>query len=162
VELWPRSGVPENPSAWLFRAAHNSLVEELRRSARREGLLERHYREGNEPSIAQPIAFPVSEVHDELLRMLFICCDDSIPIESQVVLALKTLCGFGTREIAERLFLTEANVYKRLGRARTRLREVALTSDDFTAAQLASRLPAVHAILYILFTEGYLSSETEN
>jgi RNA polymerase sigma-70 factor (ECF subfamily) len=93
--------------------------------------------------------------------MLFVCCDDAIPIESQLVLALKTLCGFDVREIAERLFTTEANVYKRLGRARARLREQPLEVADLTSEQLASRLAAVRAILYSLFTEGYLSSHAE-
>jgi RNA polymerase sigma-70 factor (ECF subfamily) len=162
VESWPRSGVPDNPSAWLFRAAHNSLVEELRRTARRGVLLERHFREVNEPSATEPVAFLANDMHDDLLRMLFVCCDGSIPVESQLVLALKTLCGFGIREIAERLFLTEANVYKRLGRARSRLREVAPTTEELTGAELASRLPAVHAILYLMFTEGYLSCDAEN
>jgi RNA polymerase sigma-70 factor (ECF subfamily) len=89
--------------------------------------------------------------------MLFVCCDDSIPVESQLAIALKTLCGFDVREIAERLFTTEDNVYKRLGRARGRLRELSLELDDLSSGQLASRLPAVQSILYLLFTEGYLS-----
>jgi RNA polymerase sigma-70 factor (ECF subfamily) len=93
--------------------------------------------------------------------MLFVCCEDSIPIESQLVLALKTLCGFDVREIAERLFTSEANVYKRLGRARGRLRDLPLAPDDLTPEQFSARLPAVHSILYLLFTEGYLSSHAE-
>jgi RNA polymerase sigma-70 factor (ECF subfamily) len=161
AESWPVSGVPGNPSAWLFRVAHNSLLEELRRRARRDGLLEWHSQQAGEALGDEPSAFLPGDVHDDLLRMLFLCCDDAIPDESQLVLALKILCGFGVREIAERLFISEANVYKRLGRARSRLREAPLSSDDFTGAQLASRLPAVHAILYLLFTEGYLSSEAE-
>jgi len=101
-------------------------------------------------------------VRDELLRMLFVCCDEEIPPESQLVLALKTLCGFGVDEIAARLFTSEANVYKRLERARNRLREVPPRIDDeLSAEQYSSRLPAVHKILYLLFTEGYLSSDTE-
>ncbi len=65
------------------------------------------------------------------------------------------------REIAERLFVTEANAYKRLARARCRLREVEFDLDELTAAQLGSRLPTVRAILYVLFTEGYLSSHAD-
>jgi len=62
-------------------------------------------------------------VRDDLLRMLFVCCDEAIPVESQLVFALKTLCGFDIREIALRLFTSEANAYKRLGRARSHLRK---------------------------------------
>jgi predicted RNA polymerase sigma factor len=93
--------------------------------------------------------------------MMFVCCDDSIPVESQLAIALRTLCGFDVREIAERLFTTEANVYKRLSRARNRLRELGSLPDDLTGEQFASRLPAVQGILYLLFTEGYLSSQAD-
>jgi RNA polymerase sigma-70 factor (ECF subfamily) len=93
--------------------------------------------------------------------MMFVCCDESIPVESQLAIALKTLCGFGVHEIAARLFTTEANVYKRLGRARSRLRELRSLPDDLSGAEFASRLPAVQRILYLLFTEGYLSSQAD-
>jgi predicted RNA polymerase sigma factor len=74
------------------------------------------------------------------------------------VLALKTLCGFDVREIASRLFMSEANVYKRLDRARERLRRLGRLDDDLSAAQFVSRRPAVLAVLYLLYTEGYLTS----
>jgi RNA polymerase sigma factor (sigma-70 family) len=158
LESWTLGSVPENPSAWLFRVAHNRVVGELRRQTRRGYLVEQHCREATETRAVDPAIFLSGDVQDDLLRMLFLCCEGSIPIESQLVLALKTLCGFDVHEIAERLFTSEANVYKRLGRARTRLRELPFSSDDLTAEQLSSRLPAVHSILYLLFTEGYLSS----
>lgn len=161
VESWPRNAVPDNPSAWLFRVAHNHVASELRRRARRAALAERHGQETPEP-IADARGVSLSgDVGDDLLRMLFVCCDEAIPVESQLVLALKTLCGFDVREIGDRLFTTEANVYKRLARARNRLRELGLVSDDLSTAQLASRVPAVQAIVYLLFTEGYLSSHAE-
>jgi RNA polymerase sigma-70 factor (ECF subfamily) len=93
--------------------------------------------------------------------MLFACCDDAIPVESQLVLALRVLCGFDVREISERLFISEANVYKRLARAKSRLRAAEFELDGLTLAQLASRLPAVQTVLYVLFTEGYLSSHAD-
>jgi RNA polymerase sigma-70 factor (ECF subfamily) len=161
LETWPKEAIPENPSAWLFRVAHHRFVGELRRRARHAALGEQHGRGVEEAIDEAPSAFLAGDVRDDLLRMLFVCCDDSIPIESQLVLALKTLCGFDVREIAERLFVTEANVYKRLGRARSRLGEVGLELQDLRPDQLASRLPAVQAILYLLFTEGYLSSHAD-
>ena len=159
VEAWSRASAPENPSAWLFRVAHNHLVGELRRSARhaeldRQGVDAEH--------VANDVQeFLEGDVRDASLRMLFACCDDALPLESQLVLALKVLCGFDVREIAERLFISEANAYKRLARAKSRLREVEFELDCLTPAQLEARLPAVRTVLYVLFTEGYLSSHAE-
>jgi RNA polymerase sigma-70 factor (ECF subfamily) len=161
LESWTRGAQPENPSAWLFRAAHHHVVGELRQRARRERIVAEHRLEPTDTTTAGPIAALAGDVRDDMLRMLFACCDDAIPTESQLVIALKTLCGFDVREIAQRLFTTEANVYKRLGRARARLRELPFEPQDLTAGQLASRLPAVQSILYLLFTEGYLSSHAE-
>ncbi len=161
LESWTVAGLPDNPSAWLFRVAHNGLVGELRQRTRRRRILEQNATEGIATPENGPEPFLAGEVQDDLLRMLFVCCDDAIPVESQLVLALKTLCGFDVREIALRLFTSEANVYKRLGRARNRLRELPPHTDELTGEQYSSRLPAVHKILYLLFTEGYLSSHAE-
>jgi RNA polymerase sigma factor (sigma-70 family) len=160
VEAWSRASAPDKPLAWLFRVAHNHLVGELRRSARHAEL------DGQQGGDAVHAAndeqvFLEGDVRDASLRMLFACCDDSLPLESQLVLALKVLCGFDVREIAERLFIGEANTYKRLARAKSRLREVEFELDCLEPAQLESRLPAVQTVLYVMFTEGYLSSHAE-
>jgi RNA polymerase sigma factor (sigma-70 family) len=160
LEAWTVTGLPDNASAWLFRVAHNQLVGELRQDTRRGRLLARHAPpDACDPDLEEP--FLASEVQDDLLRMLFVCCDDAIPAESQLVLALKSLCGFDVREIAARLFASEAGVYKRLARARKRLRDHPPRTDEVTGGQRTARLPAVHKILYLLFTEGYLSSQAE-
>jgi RNA polymerase sigma factor (sigma-70 family) len=158
LETWPRGDVPENPSAWLYRAAYNHVIAELRGRARRDRLVERFVvpETGAEQGPDPPLA---GDVRDDLLRMLFACCDDAIPVESQLVMALKTLCGFSVTEIAERLFTTEANVYKRLGRARAQLREVPFEPLDLAVEQLTRRLPSVQSILYTMFTEAHLSSQ---
>ena len=161
LESWAVAGLPANPSAWLFRVAHNELLGELRTRSGRRRILEQSSREdigtpGNGPEI-----FLAGEVRDDLLRMLFVCCDEAIPVKSQLVFALNTLCGFGVREIALRLFTSEANVYKRLSRARSRLREAPPRPGELTGEQYSSRLPGVNKILYLLFTEGYLSSHAE-
>jgi RNA polymerase sigma factor (sigma-70 family) len=163
LTAWTEHGLPEDPGAWLFRVAHNRLIGDLRQKAGRLRLLEQEAgdlaEEGGRP--ADPHF--ADEVRDDMLRMLFVCCDDAIPQESRLVLALKTLCGFSTAEIALRLFTTEANVHKRLGRARDRLREAAPPCNMETPPleKLRSRLPSVHAVLYLLFNEGYLSAHAE-
>jgi RNA polymerase sigma factor (sigma-70 family) len=160
LEHWTIAGLPENPSAWLFRVAYNNLFGELRQRARRRRILQQNVT-GDFWIENAPKSFLQDEVQDDLLRMLFICCDDTIPLESQLVFALKTLCGFDVREIAIRLFTTEANIYKRLGRARCRLKETRPNADELTREQISCRLPAVQKVLYLLFTEGYLSSNAE-
>lgn len=160
LQTWPSVGLPENPSAWLFRVAHNDLMGVMRQRAGRSRILEQLAADHSIPGDSVG-GFLDGEIEDDLLRMLFVCCDGAIPVESQLVLALKTLCGFDVREIAFRLFTTEANVYKRLGRACDRLRELPLPLDELTSEECAARLPAVHSILYLLFTEGYLSVHPE-
>ncbi len=161
LESWTIAGLPDNPSAWLFRVAHNNLMGELRQRTRRRRILEENAKEDIDTPENGPGVFLAGEVQDDLLQMLFVCCDEAIPVESQLVFALKTLCGFDIREIALRLFTSEANVYKRLGRARSRLRELSPRLGEVTGKQCSARLAAVNKILYLLFTEGYLSSHAE-
>ena len=160
VESWARKGQPENPSAWLYRAAHNQLVSELRQRQNRERILAvqgpafEEACEGEEALLADDFS-------DDMLRMLFVCCDDGIPHQSQLILALKILCGFSIQEIALRLFLTEANVYKRYSRAKNIVQAAPdLLAKDFDETFLR-QIPSVHKVLYLLFTEGFLSSRGE-
>jgi RNA polymerase sigma factor (sigma-70 family) len=158
---WTMHGFPDRPGAWLYRVAHNELIGELRRKAGRLQLLQRSTIELADEQELSADTFFDDEISDDMLRMLFICCDDAIPRESQLVLALKMLCGFSTSEIALRLFTTEANVHKRLARARERLREIPPEMESPAIAALRSRLPSVHEVLYLLFNEGYLSAHAE-
>ena len=168
---WTADGMPDDPGAWLYRVAHNRLIGDLRRKAGRRRILERAAGEDPGDGDSPADAYFAGEVRDDMLRMLFVCCDEAIPAESRLVLALKTLCGFSTGEIALRLFTSEANVHKRLGRARARLREAAprdaapreAALDVHTPPldTLRARLPSVHAVLYLLFNEGYLSARAD-
>jgi len=161
LESWTLSAPPDNPSAWLFRVAHNNLIGELRQRTSRLRILKKAAKEDIDTLGNSPELFLAGEVHDSLLQMLFVCCDEAFPVESQLVLALKILCGFGVSEIALRLFTSEANIYKRLGRARSQLRELPPRIGELTREQYTARLPAVSKVLYLLFTEGYLSSHAE-
>jgi RNA polymerase sigma factor (sigma-70 family) len=161
LTAWTDKGLPEDPAAWLYRVAHNHLIGELRLSASRARMLEQGVVDPEDADATTAPAFFANELSDDLLRMLFICCDEAIARESQLMLALKTLCGFSAGEIALRLFTSEANVHKRLARARDRLREAPPDMVTPPLATLRSRLPSVHEVLYLLFNEGYLSAHAE-
>ncbi|MEZ4370086.1 MAG: DUF6596 domain-containing protein [Polyangiaceae bacterium] len=157
LETWGRASLPDDPAAWLYRVAVNEFLGEARQRSRRGRILER-YTSDEVTEVAEP--YLEGELGDDVLRLLFVCCEADIPVESQLVFALRTLCGFGVREISLRLFTSEANVYKRLGRARERLRS--LPRDlDLQPQSFGERLPAVRTVLYLLFTEGYLSGHAE-
>jgi RNA polymerase sigma factor (sigma-70 family) len=161
LTTWTTSGQPDDPGAWVYRVAHNHLIGALRARDTRERAL--HRRMPANAAVVQELSEPQfdTELADDLLRMLFVCCDESIPRESRLALALKTLCGFDTAEIALRLFISEGNVYKRLGRARARLRAAPLDTGTPSLETLRARIASVHQVLYLLFNEGYLSMRAQ-
>lgn len=160
LETWSRRGVPEDPAGWLYRTARNLAIDALRRERTHAQALprlaedaEREAAGSGDPRRALEAHF-ADEIGDEPLRLLFVCCHEAVPAESRVALALKTLCGFSTAEIARALLTTDANVQKRIERARDRLRELDVDFDTPAAAQLGARLDAVLAVVYLLFSQG--------
>src|SRR5439155_3472633 len=75
LEAWAPAGLPDNPSAWLFRVAHNNLMGELRQRTSRRRILEQSAAEGLDSPENGPEILLAGEVRDDLLRMLFVCCD---------------------------------------------------------------------------------------
>jgi RNA polymerase sigma factor (sigma-70 family) len=160
VQSWSQQGPPDNPTGWLFRVATNEVLGSLRRDKYAGGSVDDLDQVPDEAVADDPI-FLKNEVKDDQLRMLFVCGDPAIPRESQIVFALKTLCGFSVDEIALRLFQKEEAIYKRLQRARATLREQIDELETPALEALATRLPAVLQIVYLLFTEGYSSAQPD-
>ncbi len=164
TQAWAHHGQPDQPLAWLYRVATNHGIDELRRTIHRAVSLDA---DDHPPEIlAEEDAVTASqtfdgEIADDELRILFVCADPNIVIESQLVFALKVMCGFSTREIARRLFTSEANIQKRLERARSKLQEHARVFEVPPIEQLLDRKEGVLQIIYLLFNEGYLSAQPE-
>ncbi len=161
-ETWKLKGLPDNPRAWLYRAAKNKTIDFLRR--------ERNFQSNIAPNIALDIAkntaperwldafFLETEIEDAQLRMMFACCHPAIAADAQLVLMLQTLCGLRTQEIAAAFLLPDATIAKRLYRAKEKIRAEKLSLDVPTGAQLLLRLDAVLQAIYLLFNEGYKSA----
>lgn len=96
---------------------------------------------------------------DDQLRMIFTCCHPAISADSQVALALKTLCGFSIAEIAKAFLTSEENIHKRLVRARQKIRENKIAFEVPHGSALEQRLQAVLETIYLLFNEGYSASK---
>lgn len=165
LQTWPYYGVPKNPAAWLTQAAKNLALDTIRR--------EKNFHEKQPQIIAHIEQWPgeaeggsspafETEIKDDRLRMMFVCCHPLISREDQVALALKTLCGFSPPEIAKAFLTTEAAIAKRLTRAKQRIREAGIRFEIPEGAELTRRLDAVLQSVYLLFNEGYKASSGEN
>lgn len=153
LETWARRGVPEDPAGWLYRAARNLAIDALRREQTHARALPRLADQAERETPPTEVRF-ADEIGDEPLRLLFVICHEAVPVESRVAFALRTLCGFSTAEIARGLLTTEANVQKRIERARDRLRDLNVDFDEPAAPRLGARLEAVLAVVYLLFSQG--------
>lgn len=163
-ETWGLKGVPENPVAWLYTVAKNRTRDHLRRHAlftrKIAPMLSRDAsglpQEGGNPDVE--IDLSADNIRDSQLRMMFAVCHPCIPQEAQVGLALNVLCGFGAEEIAEAFLCGKDVIYKRLSRAKEKLKHENIPIALPTSAQINDRLETVLTTMYLLFSEGYYST----
>jgi RNA polymerase sigma-70 factor (ECF subfamily) len=149
LERWPREGVPENPRAWLTVTAKRRAIDLIRREARRAG------KESEAVALWDPGSEPAEVVRDDTLRLVFTCCHPALSAEAQVALALRTLGGLSTAQVARALLISEATMAKRLTRAKQKIAHARIPYRVPAAEELPSRLAAVAATVYLIFNEGY-------
>ncbi|MFD0904515.1 RNA polymerase sigma factor [Actinomadura sediminis] len=164
VERWPRDGVPDRPGAWLTTTARNRATDRLRReatgAAKLRELAAMTPGEDADGGTAAAEA-SVSGVWDDRLRLMFTCCHPALPLEARVALALRTLAGLTTEEIARAFLVPEQTMAKRLVRAKQKIRNAGIPYRVPPADMLPERTSAVLNVLYMLFTEGYSATSGE-
>jgi RNA polymerase sigma-70 factor (ECF subfamily) len=148
---WSAAGVPANPRAWLTVAARRKAIDIIRR----EGLRAGKEREGAALMDLGAAETPESVVHDDQLRLIFTCCHPALAPESRVALALRTLCGLSTEEVAAALLTTEAAMAKRLTRTRQKIAHASIPYRVPSPPELPGRLAAVCAVVHALYTSGH-------
>lgn len=157
TELWGLKGLPENPTAWLYTVAKNKTKDYLKR----DNLF------AQKIAIEIKLTAPVSEeleidlsnknINDSQLAMMFAICHPSISTEAQIGLSLHLLCGFGAEEIANAFLTNKEVIYKRLNRAKEKLRTEKVKIEQPSLSDINDRLENVLTTLYLLFNEGYYS-----
>lgn len=159
IDQWQNSAVPDNPSAWLFRVAKNKALNVLHREKykRQYAQYASYFQEATQTNNSE--LFSDQEIQDDQLRMIFACCHPAISPDSQIALALKTLCRFSIPEIAKAYLTTEENIHKRLVRARQSIREAQVPFEIPQGEELENRLQTVLEAIYLLFNEGYSASK---
>ena len=160
-ETWTYKGIPPNPTAWLYAVAKNKAKNHISRN--------QLFNERVAPLVSleetgsHEIDIDLSDknITDSQLQMLFAVCHPTIPMESQIGLALRILCGFGIDEIATAFLTNKETINKRLFRAKEKLRTEKVAIEFPSEPEITNRLGAVLTTLYLLFNEGYYS-ESQN
>lgn len=166
MNAWKIKGIPDNPSAWLYRVAKNKAIDVLRRNRHSENfdfssddriLLTSEYT--LTPMIESQ--WDDETIKDDMLRMMFACSHPAISVENQITLILKTLCGLSTKEIARAFLTTEDTISKRLYRTKETFRKENISVEFPKNEDLKLRIQGVLNSIYLLFNEGFNSNKQE-
>ena len=164
LEQWPDAGIPGNPCGWLVSAGRFKGIDAIRRTEKGREIaqteaaeLERSGRAVQEPYEADDESLP-----DDQLRLVFTCCHPSLPVDSQISLALREVSGLTTSEIAAAYLASPETIKKRITRAKASLREQRIPYEIPTRTELGNRLSAVLHVIYLVYNEGFASSGGEH
>jgi RNA polymerase sigma-70 factor (ECF subfamily) len=160
-ETWGIKGLPDNPAAWLYTVAKNKARNYLKRDKILSDKIIPQIKYYTEQSEVIEIDWSEANIRDSQLQMMFAVCHPSIPVEAQIALALRILCGFGIDEIASAFLTNKETINKRLFRAKERLRSEDIDIALPPPAAISARLDIVLRTLYLLYNEGYYTSQSE-
>jgi RNA polymerase sigma factor (sigma-70 family) len=157
AETWGMKGLPDNPVAWLYAVAKNRAKDLLKRNAIFLEKVSAEIRKSGTEIKEIEIDLSPKNINDSQLQMMFAICNPLIPIEAQIGLSLRILCGFSIEEIADAFLTNKETINKRLFRAKEKLRQEKVNIELPSASETDKRLETVLTTLYLLFNEGYYS-----
>jgi RNA polymerase sigma-70 factor (ECF subfamily) len=165
LEQWKFRGIPDNPENWLFIVAKNKALNVIKKQRNQvlfgDATTQVLFQSGYTLETTFNQLAEESLIRDDQLRMMFACCHPGISEENQVTLILKTLCGFSTAEIAKAFLTSEDTISKRLYRTKAFFRQHVPKLEIPNPGEIRQRTEAVLNAIYLLFNEGYNSTQAE-
>jgi RNA polymerase sigma-70 factor (ECF subfamily) len=160
LKSWPVNGPPRDPAAWLIFVGRNSALDEMRRRNKHDALPEDDVIPDTEDDheAAMVERLDSSAYQDDVLRLLFMCCQPNLPANQQIAVALRIVSGLSVQEIARAFLVSEAAMAQRITRAKRLMGESQIAFETPGPAERAERLTTVAAMIYLLFNEGYSAS----
>ena len=159
LKSWPLNGPPRDPAAWLIFVGRNSALDEMRRRNKHDTLPDDDViPDGEDTESAMVEHLDSFAYQDDVLRLLFICCQPDLPATQQIAVALRIVSGLSVQEIASAFLVSEAAMAQRITRAKRAITESAVAFETPGPVERAARLSTVAAMIYLLFNEGYSAS----
>ena len=152
--------VPANPAGWLYTVAYHRAIDRLRRAAAERRRLQAASYLLALPTEEEPdMVVEHSDVGDEHLRLVLLCCHPALDRDAQVALTLRLVGGLTTAEIAAAYLVPEPTLAQRIVRAKRKIRDAGIPLS--IPASLDERVDTVLAVLYLIYNEGYLSRSSQ-
>ncbi|MGW5083016.1 RNA polymerase sigma factor [Micromonospora echinospora] len=152
---WPRTGVPDDPRAWLIRVAARRLIDRIRADAARTRRERLDAARQPDAGVVPPVDDTPVTGADDTLRLLFLCCHPALSRPSQVALTLRAVAGLRVEQIAAAYLVPARTMTQRLSRARATLREAGARFTMPPPHALPGRVAAVLDVCHLVFSEGY-------